>query len=95
VKRKEVMLEEVLGSKPRVRILKVIAQLGVLNVSEIARRVGLNYVVTNKHLKLLEEEGIIQQKTYGRIRMYKFNENSLKAKAVRDLIDIWERTGTQ
>jgi DNA-binding transcriptional ArsR family regulator len=89
------MLEEVLGSKPRVRILKVIAQLGVLNVSEIARRVGLNYVVTNKHLKLLEEEGIIQQKTYGRIRMYKFNENSLKAKAVRDLIDIWERTGTQ
>jgi hypothetical protein len=39
----------------------------------------------------LEAEGILQQKVYGRIRMYKFNESSPKAKAVQDLIETWEQ----
>jgi hypothetical protein len=44
---------------------------------------------------MLEEEGILQQKIYGRIRMYRFKEGSQKAKAVQDLIEIWEQTEKQ
>jgi predicted transcriptional regulator len=84
-------IEQVFSSKPRMKILKLIARLGTLNVSDIARRIGLNYSTTNEHLKLLEAEGVLRQTVYGRIRMYRFNEASPKAKAVQNLIEAWEQ----
>ena len=84
-------VEEVFSSKPRMKILKLVARLGALNVSDIARRINLNYSTTNQHLKLLEAEGILQQQVYGRIRIYKFNNASAKAVAVQNLIETWEQ----
>jgi len=88
-------IEEVFSSKPRMKILKLVARLGALNISDIARRIKLNYTTTNEHLKLLEAEGILLQKVYGRVRMYKFNESSPKAKAVQNLIETWEQVNKQ
>lgn len=84
-------IEEVFSSKPRMKILKLVARLGALNVSDIARRINMNYSTTNQHLKLLEAEGVLQQKVYGRVRMYRFNDVSPKAKAVQNLIETWEQ----
>jgi DNA-binding transcriptional ArsR family regulator len=83
-------IEQVFSSKPRMKILKLIAQLGELNVSDVARRIGVNFTTTSRHLQVLEEEDILQQRTYGRIRMYRFNQASAKAKAVQNLIEVWE-----
>jgi DNA-binding transcriptional ArsR family regulator len=88
-------IEEVFSSKPRMKILKLIARLGALNVSDISRRINLNYTTTNQHLKLLEAEGILQQRVYGRIRMYKFSYASPKARAVQNLIEVWEQVNKQ
>ena len=88
---KRMKIEEVFSSKPRMKILKLVARLGALNVSDLARRINLNYSTTNQHLKLLEAEGILQQRVYGRIRMYKFSDGSLKARAVQNLIEAWEQ----
>jgi DNA-binding transcriptional ArsR family regulator len=84
-------IENVFSSKPRMKILKLIARLGELNVSDIARRIGVNFTTTSRHLKVLEDEGVLQQRVYGRIRMYRFNQASPKAKAVQHLIDAWEQ----
>jgi DNA-binding transcriptional ArsR family regulator len=84
-------LEDVFSSKPRMKILKLVARLGELNVSDIARRIGLNFSTTSKHLKVLEEEGVLQQKTYGRIRLYRFNQESVKARSVQALIEAWDQ----
>ena len=84
-------LEDVLSSKSRIKILKLINQFGQLNVSDIARRLKVNYASTSNHLKILESEGILQKLTYGRVRMYRFNEGSAKAKAVVCLIEDWEK----
>ena len=73
------------------KMLKLLERLGMLNVSEIAKRIGLNYTATIEHLRLLEGEGILVQRVYGRIRMYRFNEASAKAKAVQSLIETWEQ----
>ena len=83
-------IEQVFSSKPRMKILKLIAQLGELNVSDIARRIGVNFSTTSQHLRVLEAEGVLQERTYGRIRMYRFNQASPKAKAVLALIEAWE-----
>ena len=88
-------LENVFSSKLRMKILKIIAKVGELNVSEIARRLGVNYKTTSEHLKILEEEGILQHKVFGRIRLYRLNEHSPKTKAVQNLIDAWEHANKQ
>lgn len=88
-------IENILGSRIRVKILKILAQVGELNVSEIARRLSVNYTTTSKHLKILENEEILQHKVYGRIRLYRFNEHSTKAKAVQELMEAWEHADKQ
>ena len=88
-----VEFEEVFCSKPRMRILKLVSRLGELNVSDVSRRIGVNFTTTNAHLRVLEDEGILQQRTYGRIRMYRFNQISAKAKAVQALVELWEEEG--
>lgn len=84
-------VEDVFCSKLRMKILKVLLQMGELNVSEIARRLGVNFSTTSGHLKVLEDEGILQHKMFGRIHLYRFNERSSKAKAVQNLIEVWEQ----
>jgi DNA-binding transcriptional ArsR family regulator len=83
-------LEEVFSSKPRMKILKVIYQLGQLNVSDIARKIKMNYTATAAHLKILLNEGVLEERVYGRVHMYRFSE-SQKAKAVAALIEAWEQ----
>lgn len=68
--------------------------MGELNVSEIARRLGVNYNAIVQHLQILEEEGILKHKMFGRIRLYRLNEHSLKAKAIQNLIETWEKFET-
>ena len=84
-------LEEVFSSKPRMKILKLIYNLGSLNASDIARRINMNYAATANHLRILATEEILQERVYGRIRMYRFKEGSPKAKAVAGLIEAWEQ----
>jgi len=88
-------IEDVFSSKLRIKILKILVQLGELNVSGIARRLGVNYNAASKHLKILEDEGVIQHKVFGRIRLYRLNEHSPKAKALQRLIDEWEHANKQ
>ncbi|MGQ9539179.1 MAG: ArsR/SmtB family transcription factor [Candidatus Bathycorpusculaceae bacterium] len=87
-------IETVLGNKPRLKILKILSRMRELNVTEIARRLGANHKTTMKHLKILEDEGILQHKRFGRIHLYRFNENSVKAKAIQTLLETWENAET-
>jgi len=82
-------IEDVFSSKGRVKILRILAEIGELNVSEIARRAGLNYATTKMHLQALEESGLIRHKKFGRIRIFRFNEGSSKAKIVKELMELW------
>ena len=88
-------VEDVFSSRLRMKILKILMQVGELNVSEIARRLGVNYNTTSKHLKVLEDEGILQHKVFGRIRLYRLNEHSPKAKGVQNLMEAWEHANKQ
>ena len=88
-------VEDVFSSKLRIKILKILMQVGELNVSGIARRLGVNYNTTSKHLKVLEDEGILQHKVFGRIRLYRLNEHSPKAKGVQNLMEAWEHANKQ
>jgi predicted transcriptional regulator len=83
-------LEEVFSSKQRLKILTLINRLSSLNVSNIARQTGGSFTATAENLRVLEAEGILKVHVYGRVRMYRFNEGSARAKAVKNLIETWE-----
>ena len=59
-----VSIEDVLSSKGRVRILRILSEIGELNISEIARRAGLNYATTNQHLLILEDHKLVWTNSY-------------------------------
>ncbi|MEM2936188.1 MAG: winged helix-turn-helix domain-containing protein, partial [Candidatus Bathyarchaeia archaeon] len=83
-------IEDVLSSKGRVRILRILAEIGELSTSAIARRAGLNYATTLRHLEALERAGLFQHKVFGRIRIFRFIEGNPRARIVKDLVDIWD-----
>jgi DNA-binding HxlR family transcriptional regulator len=88
-------VEDVFSSRLRMKILRILVQVGELNGSEIARRLNVNYVTTSKHLKALENEGVLVHKVFGRICLYRLSERSPKAKAVLTLIETWEHANKQ
>jgi predicted transcriptional regulator len=84
-------IEDVLSSRTRLKILKILID-SQLTPSEVARTVGVSSVKTREHLQALEAESILTHVTFGkRIRYYKFNETSPKAKAVRSLIETFKQ----
>ncbi len=85
-------IEDVFSSKGRVKILKILAEIRELNISEIARRAGLNYTTTNQHLQVLENHKLVRHKTFGRIRIFRFDEENPRARMIKKLIESWEQT---
>ncbi len=84
-------IEDVFSSKGRVKILRILSEIGELNISEIARRAGLNYTTTNQHLELLENNKLVRHKTFGRIRIFRYNEQNRRALLIRDLMENWDK----
>ncbi|MFB0560644.1 MAG: ArsR/SmtB family transcription factor [Candidatus Lokiarchaeia archaeon] len=85
-------LEKIFSSKGRIKIVKVLVEEGELNISEIAKRANLNYSTTNQHLNFLEKAGLVQEKIFGRIRIYRFRTENIKAQAIKNLFEIWKST---
>ena len=84
-------LEDVFCSKTRIKILKLLLANEQLNTTQIAERVGANYETVHKHLETLEAEGILEMQPFGsRIRFYRFNEKSRKARAAQMLLQAWK-----
>ena len=72
--------EDLLGSRGRIRVLRVLAESGELNISEVTRRTGMNYTSVERHLKRLKEMGLLSEKRYGKIRIF---EATFKTVVVR------------
>ncbi len=77
-------LEEILGSPGRVRILRVLANHGELNITRLVRETGMHYRLVNKHIEVLKRHGIVIEKRFGRARIVALNtENPLTRTLLR------------
>jgi len=73
----EVNAEDLLGSKGRIRVLRVLTESRELNISEVGRRAGMNYTSVERHLIALTKMGLLNEKRYGRIRIFEITFDSL------------------
>ena len=82
--------EDVLCSRTRIKVLKILKKYQRLNTTEIARCVGSNFTAVASHLKVLENEGLLTRADFGvRSHVYRLNE-SPRAKAIVKLLEAWE-----
>lgn len=90
-KSKKHLIEELLGSKARLKILKTLALNEELNISLIISKTKLNHANVLKHLNFLKSFNLIQEKKFGRIRIYRYKTENIKARSLKNFIEIWER----
>lgn len=83
-------VEEILGSKGRFKILKTLSINIELNISAIIDKTNLNHKIVDQHLEILKKIGLIQEKNFGRIRIYRYKLENIKAKSFKKFIEIWE-----
>ncbi|MHA1615215.1 MAG: ArsR family transcriptional regulator [Candidatus Thorarchaeota archaeon] len=87
---RKIGIEDLFSSRGRIKILKELAASKELNISELCRRVNLNHSSTKSHLEVLLQSGLIEEKIFGRIKIYRYKIEDLRARSLRSLFDIWE-----
>jgi len=83
--REGVDVEDLLGSRGRVRVLRVLSEWGELNITEVGRKAGLNYTSVQRHLEMLKEMGLIREKRYGKIRIFEVSFKTLTVRFERNV----------
>lgn len=83
-------IEELFSSRGRIKILKELASSNELNISELCRRVSLNHSSTKSHLEVLIDSGLVEEKMFGRIKIYRYRIEDLRARSLRNLFDLWD-----
>ena len=72
----------VMGSIGRLKILELLANEGEVNVTAISQRTGVNHTRVRIHLELLLDLDIIEEKRFGRIKIYKMNNYNEASKKI-------------
>jgi DNA-binding transcriptional ArsR family regulator len=85
-----VPIEELFSSRGRIKILKELATSSELNISELCKRVSLNHSSTKSHLEVLIESGLVEEKMFGRIKIYRYRIEDHRARALRNLFGLWQ-----
>jgi len=84
------IIENLFGSRARVKILKVLALNHELSITQIITRTFLNHSTALKHLNYLISLNLVQEKKFGRIKIYRYKIENLRAKSLKKFIEIWE-----
>ena len=84
-------LERVLSSSGRIRILTLLSEVEELHLTEIARRTDQSYSATERHLADLSDAGIVEERDYGRVRVFRLNHANNWARLVQEMILRWNK----
>ncbi len=84
------ILEELFSSKGRIRVMLAVFRLGEANISRVVRETGLHHSIVARHLRKLVEVGLLEERRYGRIRLFRVNYTNPKTIVIRDLIEALE-----
>ena len=80
-------LEEILGSRARVRILRRLLTLGESNITRISRETGVHHSIARKYLEELSRIGMVEEIKIGRMRIYRVVWSNIKIRLLKSLIE--------
>ena len=83
-------MEDFLSSRERVKIFGLIAVNQELSLSQIVKASRLDRSSVKSHLNHLISLDLIQEKVFGRIKIYRYRIENVRARGIKKLIEIWE-----
>ncbi len=84
------LIEDMLGSRARVKILKELALNEELTITLLIKKTKLNHVAVTKHLQYLKDVDLVQEKKFGRIKIYRYKIENITACLFLKLLRTWE-----
>ena len=83
-------IENILGSRAKIKILKTLAINQIISLKEKLGTTRLNHSSVITHLNHLKILNLVQEKNFGRIKIFRYKNENLKAKSLKKFIEIWE-----
>jgi len=84
-------LEELLGSKWKIRVIKEILNESEINISSLVKRSNSQFKNTTEYIRFLKELGLVKEKRFGKIRIVVANRNSEAYPILKRLIELVEK----
>ncbi len=82
------LVEELLGSKWKIRILAEIVKEREINISALVRRSHSFFKSAIKYVEFLESLGLVKEKRYGKVRIIVANPNSELLSSIERLLEL-------
>lgn len=92
---KAASLEEAFSSTGRIRILSLLSSVEELHLTEISKRTDQSYTATERHLRALQKAELVEEKDYGRVRIFRLRLENPRTKMLKNLILQWNQSPTQ
>jgi len=85
------VIDQVLSSPTKIKILIVLWKFGEMNITELVRRVGASHRATVQQLRQLIEHGVVEARQIGRMRLYRLPNDEAVQKLAEALAraDEW------
>ncbi|MEB3756611.1 MAG: ArsR family transcriptional regulator [Desulfurococcales archaeon] len=80
-------IENVLSSKGRIRVIKILLKYGATNINTLIRESGLTHKLVTKYISELKEENLIVERRYGRLRVVEINYQNPKVSMLKMLLE--------
>ncbi|MCE4606166.1 MAG: ArsR family transcriptional regulator [Desulfurococcales archaeon] len=80
-------IEDILTSKGRIRVIKVLLKYGATNINTLIRESGLTHRLVNKYITELKEENLVTERRYGRLRVIEINYQNPKVSMLKMLLE--------
>lgn len=82
-------IEDLLSSRGRVKILRILAEEKETNITRITKKSMLNHSAAVSHLNKLIQAGLASEKRFGKIRIFRFQDENPVAQKVVELLETW------
>lgn len=79
-------LEKLIGSKGRLRVLKLLLEEGQVNITRVVKETGLHHRLVVKHMNELKSMGLVEERRYGRLRLFEVDMTDPRISALRDMM---------
>jgi DNA-binding transcriptional ArsR family regulator len=83
-------VERLFSSHGRTKIMSVMIESSELNISEIGRRSGVSHSSVGLHLGFLVRAGLLTEKRFNRIRVFKVNYSSPYIAVLGRFLSDWK-----
>jgi predicted transcriptional regulator len=81
---------DLLSSKGKVKIVYYLSKHDELNVTQIVKKTAMNSNQINKHLQFFVENNILEEKKFGRVKIYRLITENYKLKLLKKIFTYWD-----